>query len=54
MSVKVDTDYFRFRFVFKEHIAEVIASGAKFEDESEDDEYIIPPDNLMARRMSCF
>ena len=36
-----------------ERIAEVIASGEEFEDEPEE-EYIIPPDNLLGRRKSCF
>lgn len=38
---------------YVERIAEVIASGEEFEDEPEE-EYIIPPDNLLGRRKSCF
>lgn len=37
-----------------ERIAEVIASGVEPEDEPEEEEFIIPPDNLLGRRKSCF
>lgn len=33
---------------------EVIASGGTISDEEPEQEYIIPPDNLMGRRISCF
>ena len=37
-----------------EHIADVLAAGGKPEDDEPDEPFIIPPDNLMGRRMSCF
>ena len=37
-----------------EHIAAVLAAGGKPEDDEPDELFIIPPDNLMGRRMSCF
>ena len=39
-------------FLFLEHIAEVKASGGQVEEETQ--QFMIPPDNLMGRRMSCF
>jgi hypothetical protein len=38
---------------YAERIASIIASGEEVDDEPEE-EYIIPPDNLLGRRKSCF
>lgn len=54
---KVLDCFFIFRLLLNdgtERIAEVIASGAEPEDEPEEEEFIIPPDNLLGRRKSCF
>lgn len=45
--------HFHFRLCYLERIASIIASGEEFDDEPEE-EYIIPPDNLLGRRKSCF
>lgn len=46
--------FFFFTMNCVERIAEVIASGVEPEDEPEEEEFIIPPDNLLGRRKSCF
>lgn len=42
-----------FCLYYAERIASIIASGEDVDDEPEE-EYIIPPDNLLGRRKSCF
>lgn len=45
--------HFHIRIYYAERIASIIASGEEVDDEPEE-EYIIPPDNLLGRRKSCF